>query len=276
MSGKVLKAGQAQAGDAVVLSARLLARLDTEDYADGDNATDIARGFGSPGQVEEDPELYEAKSQAQQIVDLALGQAHQTLSTAQAQARQTISDAQAQAAALIQSTQEELDAKREALEDSVRQQLCTEYSERYVAAVTALEAAASELYAKQAEYLGQIEQPAFQLVLAIARQLIGGELSRAPEFIGAMIAQAFHLLKPEQVAVVSVNPQTFQLLVVDEMLNVALSQAGIMSERVELAIDETLVPGQFSMRINGMHLDYDLQAAIDQMIEHLELRSLQP
>ncbi len=92
------------------------------------------------------------------------------------------------------------------MERETRSLLEAEYRERYLAAVTALEDAAAELRTGQEAYLAQLERPAFELVLAIARQLLGSELSRAPRFIGRMIAEAFLLLKPEQVAAVAVHP----------------------------------------------------------------------
>lgn len=275
MSGKVLKAGQAQAGDAIILNARLLPRLDAAGYIDDADTEELEPGYGVTGLGEDTPEIFEAKSQAQEILDLASAQANRIISAAEDEGSQILADAQEQAAALIQSTTTELDAKRAEMERSLHQQLSAQYSQRYLAAVTALEAAAQDLRAKQEEYLEQIEQPAFQLVLAIAKQLIGGELNRAPELLGAMVAQAFHLLKPEQVALVAVHPQTFECLAMDEMLNSALNQAGIKPERVELEIDETLRPDQFSLRLGGMRLDYDLSAAIAEMIEHLEERSRQ-
>ncbi len=56
------------------------------------------------------------------------------------------------------------------------------------------------------------------------------------------------------------------------MLQDALHQAGIKPERVELEIEETLRPDQFSLRVSGMRLDYDLSAALNELLAHLTER----
>lgn len=269
---KVVKAGQAQEQETVVVSARLpqLAPMDSEDQASAEFLQD--EDFDNAAPFARSPEVAEAQTRAQEIISAATAQARQTLSTAQAQASQALSSGKSQSAALLEAAEQDIAARKNSLEREIRAELEAEYRERYLAAVTALEGAAADLRGQQDEYLAQLERPAFELVLAIARQLLGGELARAPQFIGRMIAQAFVLLKPEHVALVAVHPVTFQQLVMDDMLHDALKQAGIKPERVELEIEETLRPDQFSLRVSGMRLDYDLSATLDELLAHLAQR----
>jgi hypothetical protein len=269
---KVVKAGQAQEQETVVVSARMpqLSHADEREQYDAELSLD--EGFDLERQYADEPEITEAQARAQEILSLAATQARQALSAAQAEASETLAAAAAQRAEMLDTAAAEIANRQDRMERETRSHLEAEFSERYLAAMTALEGAAADLRARQEEYLALIERPAFEMVLAIARQLLGAELSRAPQFIGQLIAQAFMMLKPEQVALVAVHPLTFQNLIMDDMLHDALNHAGIKPERVELEIDETLRPEQFSLRVSGMRLDYDLSSAIDEMLAHLSER----
>ena len=148
-----------------------------------------------------------------------------------------------------------------------------QYLERYGAALRALETAGAELRTRQDDYLKDIEQPAFSLVLAVARQVLGAELARPQAYVGPLIARAFSLLKPEQVVVVALHPATFNAVTSDPTLLSALPAAGISVKRVELTIDESLKPDQFSARINGVSIDFDLSASLAKVLAHLEERA---
>lgn len=270
---KVVKAGQAQAQQAVVLSARMPQLGPAGNGLGPDDEYFGDAGCAAAGQSALDPEAAQAQSQAQEILALASIQARQELHAAQLEAGRLLAEAQAQCQTMLATAEADIAGRRERLEHETRAQLEAEYSARYLAAMLALEGAAADLRAQQEAYLAQLERPAFELVLAIARQLLGSELSRSPQFIGCMIARAFQLLQPEQVAIVAVNPLVFQQLAADGMLHQALSRAGIKPERIELEIDETLRPDQFSLRVSGMHLDYDLSSALEEMLAHLSQRA---
>jgi len=174
---------------------------------------------------------------------------------------------------VLNSPAVDLESQRETLEREARERVEAEYRERYLAAVTALEAAAAELRNEHEEYLKQIEPPAQRLVLAIARQLLGAELSRSPEFVAGLIARAFQLMKPQQVVHVALDVETHRRLEEDELLTGTLRRAGIKSELVEIKADEALAPGQFTAEVAGMSVDYDLDEVIAELTTQIEQRA---
>jgi flagellar biosynthesis/type III secretory pathway protein FliH len=214
-----------------------------------------------------------AQSAAEAIVAQAQDEAETILAGARAEAERLQEAARERSATETAAARAELAAQRAALAREVRAELETEYRQRYLAAVSALEGAAAELREKQEAYLRQIEQPALELVLAIARQLLGDELSQSPAFIARLIAQAFSLLKPQQVASAAVHPATFERLLADDLFASALAAAGVQPQRVELEIDELLDPDQFVLRVAGVSVEYDLGAGLAEMAAHLRERS---
>jgi flagellar biosynthesis/type III secretory pathway protein FliH len=168
-----------------------------------------------------------------------------------------------------QAAEEEIAARRAILEQQVRTELSKEYQERYVKALQALEGAAAEIHKRQAEYLVGLELPAFELVLGIARQVLGRELADAARSLPALIAQAFHLLQPQNPLAVRVSPVTFQQLTASELFAQTLAKAGVRLERIELEIDTSLADGQFRAESAGSHIDCDLPALLDELAAHL-------
>lgn len=215
-----------------------------------------------PGRTPADELLDEARWEAAKIVDQAQTET-QTLR------RETAAELKA----LREQTTAELQTLRDGLLSQLRQELEREYQERYAAAVKALEGAAAELRGHQEDYLKQIERPALELVLAVARQLLAAELRTAPEAITGLIIRAFQLLKPEQVVVVHVSAPAFERLSADQLLAQALAEAGIRPGLVELAVDETLSAEQFVARVNGVSVSYDLSAAAEETVAQLVARA---
>ena len=169
--------------------------------------------------------------------------------------------------------EEELAARRAMLEQQVRSELTKEYQERYLKSLQALEGAATEIKRNQEQYLTAMESPAFELVLGIARQVLGRELSDAARSLPALIAQAFHLLKPQQALTVRVAPATFQQLTDSELFTEALASAGVRLERVELEIDPALGEGQFHAESAGSYIECDLPALLEEVTEHLQTQA---
>ncbi|MCH7472490.1 hypothetical protein IIA79_06010 [bacterium] len=171
--------------------------------------------------------------------------------------------------AMRKQEERKLEEKRESIKQEIRAELEKEMCARFQDALSALEGAAADLRQRQEQYLGAIEEPALRLVMAVARQLISAELRQSPSVVAHSIAQAFNLLKPRQVASAAVHPQTLCLLREDNMLASSLAQAGINPDLVELIADDSLKPDQFSVRLNGSSVDFDLDSAIEEMTKHL-------
>lgn len=280
MSERILKSEQAREGEEYKVSVRQpVARpakgaqpLDKMDLGSPTAGVKEAAGERSK-KLDYQLPSDRARSEAERIVDEAEQMAQEIAAEARAEAITLKEQAEGEVSSLRELASSELAAKRENLEAETRSQLEAEYRERYQQAVVSLEQAAIELREKQAEYLAAIEQPALKLVVAIAQQLMGTELSRSPETIAAMVARACELLKPEQVAAVTVCPAAHSALTEDAVLQGALREVGVSPERVELVADEALAPGKFSVCVNGMSIDYDIQQAVAEVIEQLESRA---
>jgi len=213
------------------------------------------------------------QSVAERLVNEAQQQAAELREVAESEIEQLKQRTQEELEQQRQQVERDLSEQRSQLEQQVRAELEQRYQERYAAAVSALEQAASKLGSSQAECLKETEQSAFQLTLAIAKQLLGQELDRAPDFIARLITKAFELLKPAQAATVKLAPVTFQRLAEDDLLQSALAEAGISLSLVDLAIDESLSPGQFAVELGGSNISYDLDQALTELIADLEQRA---
>lgn len=221
----------------------------------------------------EQPEIAETESQAAQVLRDAETRAGEIIERAEVKAAEITEQAAARATATTERVEAELEKRRESLEAEIRSQVEGEFKERYQSAISVLERSAKQLDTLRDEYLESIQQPAMNLVLAIAHHLLQQELSRHPEFIARLIAMSFEMLKPSEIATVKVNPATFFVLSEDELLNNALREAGIDLELVDLAIDESQAPAGFSTEINGLSVEYNLEELMVELIQHLEHRS---
>ncbi|MBN2081984.1 hypothetical protein JW859_07235 [bacterium] len=278
MNERILKSDQTKEGERIVVNARQLVETfrvpgpDDEDLPGEPALSDDAPADDEEYLLPSD----RAKNEAERIVGEAEQMAQDIAAQAEAEATKKIEETEAEVEQLISQTMRELESQREVLEREARERAEAEYRERYLAAVTALEGAAAQLRREHEEYLKQIEQPAQRLVLAIARQLLGRELSQSPEFVAALIARACQLIKPDQVVTVDVHPATFMLLSEDDLLSDALRAAGIKPALVDLALDEALEPSQFKAHLAGLSIDYDLPEILAELITELEERFGQP
>ena len=276
MNERIVKRGQAKKGEEYVVAARSVEPGDEPAPGAQSAASLMAEGaaaYESAEDLIEELPSDRARSKAEQITAEAKRLAREIVTQAQAEAQQFKTEADGDADRLKAETERELEARRQGLEREVRQQLDQEYRERFLAAVTALEAAATDLRECQERYLAEIELPALKLVLAVARQLLGAELSRSPEFIAELIGRACSLLQPEHVVTVAVHPTVFAMLEDNNVVTEALRGAGVSPERVKLEADESLARDKFAARVGGMSVDYDLDAAIDELVAKLEQRT---
>ena len=263
MAKRIVKKGEAAQGESIVVEARMPAAGSRETLGERDDLLGAEEELGSPGGESL------ALSEAEEIVASAESRAKEIIAAARAEAERVLAQAKADADAQRARTGSEIEARRESLERDVRAQVQGQYSGRYAEAVGALENAASDLRRRQEEYLASIERPAYELVLAIARQLLLAEPGRSPALIAGLIAHAFHLLKPEQVLMVHVSPTVFERLTTDELLASALTGAGIRWDKVDLEFDENLRNDQFIAEVNGASVSFDLESALARMADHL-------
>lgn len=262
MSNQVLKSGQAEPGEEVLVEPRLpLAEAALPESDDFDVATDSP--IVAPAETSGTPFLVHSAEQ----------QAARVLAEAQAQIEEYRRRALEDMQNLRQSTEQELSQRAAKLEQQLRSEIEKKYRDRLDAALKALEGAAVQLSERQAEYLAELQLPAYALVLEIARKLLGRELSAPETYAGPLIVRAMELLKPEQVAVVAVHPAVHQALTADAAALQALPAAGISLKRIELTVDESLRPDQFEIRINGVSVGYDIPAALDELLAELATRA---
>jgi flagellar biosynthesis/type III secretory pathway protein FliH len=280
MPGGILKRERAQQGQAVHLEARPALGQAFEPMLPGGSGN-LEVELAAPTPVRAVPVRQTVMEQAQQE---ALSAAEQIRAEAEQMAAEIAGQAAQEASEIIERTteeislmrqaaEEELAARRAQLEQQVRAELSTEYQERYLKALQALESAAAKIQKSQAEYLAALETPAFELVLGIARQVLSRELGDAALSLPALIAQAFHLLKPQQPLTVRVGPVTFQQLSESELFAHALTSAGVRLERVELEIDSALGEGQFRAESAGSYIDCDLPALLSELTAHLSAQA---
>jgi flagellar biosynthesis/type III secretory pathway protein FliH len=272
MSDRILKGEQAKKGDKVIVAARQLTGRMSNSAVESK-----PENPGQEPEISADDYLLpsdRARSEAERIVADAEQMAQDIAAQAESEASRKREEIESEIEQLIDSTTRELETQRESIERETRQRIEAEYRERFQAALTALERAAAELRDKREQYLTEIEQPALRLVLEVARQLLSREISRAPEFIAELIVQALAILKPEQLVTVKLHPETYQLLTNDDLLVDILRTSGFSPKQIALAVDETLAPAQFRASVDGTAVEYDMAAALSQLIGQLEEQSL--
>jgi len=268
----VLKAHQAQAGEGVRIEPRAPAIVPYELAGAEDEGT-LSELHDS---LRLDPAAAAAERTAERILAEAKAQREALLSGLQDEARQAREGMERELATLQEAAELELVEQRAQVVEGLRAELDAQYRERYVAALTQLEQAAADLAEKQATYLKEIEQPAFGLVLSIARQLLASELSHSPEVLGRLIAAALQLLQPQHSAVVAVSPAAFHLLTADDLLGGVLAARGMSLEHIELTINPALNADQFELQAGAARVSYDLSAKTAELIERLTQRSGAP
>jgi flagellar biosynthesis/type III secretory pathway protein FliH len=264
----VLKAGEAQPGASVRIEPR--AHVDRYELA----------GEGEPETLSElhdslrlDPEAATAQRTAERILAEARAQRESMLANLDVEARQAREGMERELAMLQEAAELELVEQRVQLQDNLRAELDREYQARYGAALAQLEQAAAQLAQCQAEYLKEIEAPALELVLAIARQLLAGELAHSPQVLARLIAEGLQLLQPQQTVQVALCPDTLELLTHDELLGSVLRERGLALERVELSGNPALAPDQFVLQAGAARVSFDLNAKAAELVAQLTQRA---
>jgi flagellar biosynthesis/type III secretory pathway protein FliH len=214
-----------------------------------------------------------AERAADRILAEARAHRESLLNSAAEEAQAAKAQMERELAAMQEAAELELAEQRVALVDGLRREIEQEFSGRYGAALEQLERAAGALAEQQARYVAEIEQPALQLVLCIARQLLGGELSRSPEFLARLIGDALTQLRPQPAAQVSLNPATLELLLRDELLASVLRTRGINLDQVELQAASNLRPDQFELHAGMALISFDLQQKAAELTAALEERA---
>jgi hypothetical protein len=232
---------------------------------------------GTLGELHEslgrDPQAAAAERTAERILAEARAQRESILAGLQTEAKQARESMEQELATLQQAAELELVEQRAQLVESLRAELDAQYRQRYGAALTQLEQAAAQLAQRQAEYVKEIEQPALELVLAIARQLLAGELAHSPQALARLIAEALALLQPQQSASLLLSPQTLELLTADGLLGAVLAERGMSLERVALEPSPALRDDQFELRAGASRISFDLTAKAAELAEQLTRRA---
>jgi flagellar biosynthesis/type III secretory pathway protein FliH len=299
MPGGIFKGSRATQGEAVQVEARLLELkrqlappggeegLDEEFQPGGIVDESVLEGESGADQADalrqeatrartEQAEAHQkqhAQSEAERILEEAEQMATDIAGQAQQEASEIKERTVEEVEQLKRQAQEEIDARKARLEQEVRAELTAEYKQRFAAAVQSLEGLASTLQRQQADYLKSIEQPAFELVCELSRELLGAEISNAERVLPQLIARAFRLLRPERALTVYISPAVFQQLGESDLFASALSEQGLRLEKVELEIDESLSDGQFRAETAGSYVACDLPATVGEVIDELKLRA---
>lgn len=298
MPGGIFKGNKATQGEAVQVEARLLelkrqlsplggdegeedfepGGIVDESVLGGESGSDQADALRQEAtrarteQAETHKKQY-AQSEAERILEEAEEMATDIAGQAQQQASEIKERTVEEVEQLKRQAQEEIDARKARLEQEVRAELTAEYKQRFAAAVQSLEGLASALQRQQADYLKSIEQPAFELVCELSRELLGTEIGNAGRVLPPLIARAFHLLRPERALTVYISPAVFQQLGESNLFASALSEQGLRLDKVELEIDESLADGQFRAESAGSYVACDLPATVNEVIDELKLRA---
>ncbi len=213
--------------------------------------------------------LSAARTEAEVIISDAQVQREKQLADLEVELSQVRQEHEDKLAEATKQHELEMEQRRTALERDLRGELENEFRERYEQAIRSLESAAANLGQERDKYLQQIEQPALELVVETARQVLGQEIRTDSKFIGGLIVKAFELLRPTEVVNVHVHPATFHLLLENESFNVGLAKSGFNHKLVELEIDETLATDQFRAELGGMRIEFNLQSSISELLEVL-------
>jgi len=235
------------------------------------DAVVVPAGMQAGGLVNLEGAEGEGQSQAQGLMEQSRHRSHALLSAAQQEAADLLAEAQQQAALLLAEARQEAEALRGGLEKQVRSELESEYSKRFKAAASALEAAGKELCKRQCEYLERIEQPALSLVLAIARHLIRAEWKQDSSALARMVGAALRQLQPEDVALLYLSPETYAAVSEGAGLSSALSENGVRIGQIRLEADPALSAGQFALSSGNVAVNFDLDNALAEMAAHLRL-----
>lgn len=255
MSKKVVKRIFTKKGDGEHIVP--VSPLGIEGLAGTMNEGDLTQRRGSVASRKAEETILEAKKQREkQLSDLEI------------ELGQIRAEHEEQLAQTTQQHELEMEQRRTALERDLRGELENEFRERYEQAIKSLENAAADLEKDRDSYLKQIEQPALELVMETARQVLGQEIKTDSKILGNLIVKAFELLKPEEVVNVHIHPATFHLLLDNKSFNVGLAQAGFSHKLVDLDIDETIAPDQFKAELGGMRIEFSLQSAISELLEN--------
>lgn len=241
MAATVVKSGQALPGGGVTLGA--------------------ATAPASPGLVA--PELHGGgPSQAAALIGQSRERAQAALEDAEGTASRIIEAARQEAARLIESAQAGLELERSALEGRVRGEIEAAYRARFSAATEAFASAARQLAQRSDAALAALEEPALELVLAIARRLVQCEWERGPEALARIVAQALQSRQSRALASLALSPETLSALGGAEALAGALKEQGLPPGRIRLSEDPLIERSGLRLELPSSLLEFDLERAL--------------
>jgi flagellar biosynthesis/type III secretory pathway protein FliH len=265
----IVKAGYAQAGMSVLIEPRPPV-IDRYELASEEDPETLSAMHAS---LRLDPEAVAAQRTADRILAEAKAQRESILASTAAEAKQAREGMERELALLQQAAELELVEQRVQLQDSLRAELEAQYQARYSQALDQLGQAATQLARQQAQYIQQLEAPALELVLAIARQLLAGEPSCGAQYIARLISEALRLLQPRQAVQLALHPATLAQLQADDLLAPVLAHHNLALEQVELIGNGQLRPDQFELQAGAARVSYDLSARLEDLLTQVASRA---
>ncbi|MCC7478343.1 hypothetical protein IT575_07760 [bacterium] len=202
--------------------------------------------------------LAEAREQAAAILELARQGAADLRTEAEQYAKELRAEVEA-----------EVEERRASAVLEVSARLTQQYAEQYAEAVHALADAAVELKRRRDEYLSDIEEPAYQLVLALGRRLLGLAWENDTTLRTAL-RQALGLLRPEGAVRLYLNPATLQRARQDAGLDDVVRSAGLGSGSLELLADESLPGAAYRLDTGASVVRFNLEEALDELLRRLQ------
>lgn len=217
-----------------------------------------------------DPVAAAAERTADIILSEAKAQRDSLLDNATREAQEARERMERELAAMQEAAELELAEQRAQLVDELRRELEAQYASRYLSALTQLESAAAHLREQTQAMLKTLEIPALNLVLHIAHQLLGVELSQQPAILTGLIARAFASLQPQPSAVLELHPQVLDQLTRDSLLADSLASSGFRLEQIELRSNPALRHDQFELQAGMARISFDFTAQAWQLIAEVE------
>ncbi len=177
-------------------------------------------------------------------------------------------EAEEYAARLRSEVEAEIEDRRAGAVLEVSARLTQEYAEQYEEAVHALADAAVELKRRRDNYLEDIEGPAYDLVLALGRRLLGAAWER-DETLRSVLREALGLLRPEGAVRLYLHPATLERARNDGGLEDVVRAAGLGSG-LELIADPGLAPAAYRLATGSSAVHFSLDEALEELLRRLQ------
>jgi flagellar biosynthesis/type III secretory pathway protein FliH len=154
------------------------------------------------------------------------------------------------------------------LEQEVSARLTQEFAAQYQDSIQALCGAAAELQRRADNLVQELEEPAYQLILALGRKLLAAEWER-DETLPRLLAEALALLQPDGGLRLRLNPAALARIEQHGGLPETLRGAGLKSDSLELIADAELASTAYRLESGPALLAFDLDVATTALLRRL-------